>query len=72
MATMVDLISMAYKLESDKVIGGPGWLDWDRFDVAAKAPEATKQDELNQMLQNLLADRFKLVVHKDTRPMPEK
>jgi uncharacterized protein (TIGR03435 family) len=67
---MVDLISMAYGMESDKVLGGPNWLDWDRFDVAAKAPQGTKQDELNQMLQNLLADRFKLVVHKDSKPMP--
>jgi uncharacterized protein (TIGR03435 family) len=69
-ATMVDLISMAYRMESDKVLGGPNWLDWDRFDVAAKAPLSTKQDELNQMLQNLLADRFKLVIHKDSKQMP--
>jgi len=69
-ATMVDLISMAYSMGSDKVLGGPNWLDWDRFDVAAKAPPATKQDDLNQMLQNLLVDRFKLVVHKDTKAMP--
>jgi uncharacterized protein (TIGR03435 family) len=69
-ATMVDLISRAYGMKSDKVLGGPNWLDWDRFDVAAKVPQGTKQDELNQMLQNLLADRFKLVVHKDSKPMP--
>src|SRR5215467_15623765 len=69
-ATMVDLISMAYNMESNKVLGGPNWLDWDRFDVAAKAPQGTKQEELNQMLQNLLADRFKLVTHKDSKPMP--
>jgi uncharacterized protein (TIGR03435 family) len=69
-ATMVDLISMAYNMESNKVLGGPNWLDWDRFDVAAKAPPATKQDDLNIMLQNLLADRFKLVTHKDTKAMP--
>src|SRR6476646_432917 len=67
-ATMVDLISMAYGMESDKILGGPNWLDWDRFDVLAKAPLATTQENLNQMLQHLLADRFKLVVHKDTKP----
>lgn len=69
-ATMVDLISRAYGMESDKVLGGPNWLDWNRYDVAAKAPPATKPDELNRMLQNLLEDRFKLVVHKDAKPMP--
>jgi uncharacterized protein (TIGR03435 family) len=69
-ATMVDLISAAYGMESNKVVGGPGWLDWDRFDVIAKAPQATTQQNLGLMLQNLLADRFKLVVHKDTKQMP--
>ncbi|HTA42689.1 MAG TPA: TIGR03435 family protein [Bryobacteraceae bacterium] len=70
MATMVDLIGAAYGLESDKVLGGPRWLDWDRFDVLAKAPPGIKQETLGTMLQNLLADRFKLEVHKDTKPMP--
>jgi uncharacterized protein (TIGR03435 family) len=69
-ATMVDLIARAYGLESDKVLGGPGWLDWDRFDVIAKAPAATKQETLSAMLQNLLAQRFSLVVHKDIKSMP--
>ena len=69
-ATMVELISTAYDMEQDKILGGPSWLDWDRFDVLAKAPQATTQENLNRMLQNLLADRFKLVVHKDTKPMP--
>src|SRR5579872_629848 len=68
-ATLVDLISRAYNMESDKILGGPNWLDWDRFDVLAKAPPTT-QENLNLMLQNLLADRFKLVVHKDTKLMP--
>jgi uncharacterized protein (TIGR03435 family) len=69
-ATMVDLISTAYNLEPDKVLGGPSWLDWNRFDVLAEAPRTTTQAALSTMLQNLLADRFKLVVHKDTKPMP--
>ncbi len=69
-ATMVDLISFAYDMQSDKVLAGPNWLDWDRFDVAAKAPAATTHENLTSMLQKLLADRFQLVVHKDTKPMP--
>ena len=68
-ATMVDLISAAHNMEPNKILGGPNWLDWDRFDVLAKAPP-TSQENLNVMLQNLLADRFKLVVHKDTKLMP--
>ena len=69
-ATMVDLIAYAYGMESDKILGGPGWLDWDRFDVLAKAPAATTQQNLNAMVQSLLADRFQLAVHKDTKSMP--
>ena len=69
-ATMTDLISYAYELDQTYVIGGPSWLDWDRFDVLAKAPVGTTSPDLLKMLQNLLADRFKLVVHKDKKSMP--
>src|SRR5262245_29080952 len=69
-ATMVDLISTAYGIESAKVLGGPNWLDWDRFDVLAKAPQSATRNELDLMLQKLLADRFKLKVHMDTKLMP--
>src|SRR5580658_2260996 len=37
-ASMVDLIGTAYGVDADKVLGGPNWLDSDRFDVVAKAP----------------------------------
>src|SRR5579871_3068242 len=70
MATMTDLIGFAYDMEPDKILGGPRWLDWDRFDVSAKASPATKHEDLNAMLRNLLVERFQLVVHRDTKPMP--
>ena len=66
-ATMVDLIRTAYSIDADKVLGGPNWLEFDRFDVIAKADSKTSQDSLKLMLQALLADRFKLMVHKDTQ-----
>jgi uncharacterized protein (TIGR03435 family) len=69
-ATMVDLIGMAYRVESDKILGGPNWLHWDRFEIAAAAPPATSRDDLRLMLQKLLADRFHLVIRNDTRQMP--
>jgi uncharacterized protein (TIGR03435 family) len=69
-ATMVDLIRTAWSLDnSDKIQGGPNWLDLDRFDVIAKAPPSTTQEGAKLMLQALLADRFKLVVHTDSKPM---
>ncbi len=69
-ATMLDMISIAYGVEGDKILGGPNWLEVDRFDVSAKAPTSTPPETVNLMLQALLADRFKLVVHTDSKPMP--
>jgi len=69
-ATMVDLISTAYGIEADRVLGGPNWLEFDRFDVTALVPRNTPQATLKLMLQSLLADRFKLVVHNNTKPIP--
>ena len=69
-ATMMDLIRLAYEVEPHAVIGGPDWLEFDRFDIAAKAPASTSPPQTRLMLQSLLADRFKLVLHKDVRPVP--
>lgn len=69
-ASMVDLIARAYGVETDKVQGGPSWLDTDRFDIVAKAPANTSPDTVKLMLQALLADRFKLKVHMDSKLRP--
>src|ERR1019366_3688144 len=45
-ATMADLISTAYGLDSSNVQGGPSWLDWDRFEIVAKAPPTHSKDDL--------------------------
>ncbi|HET9399461.1 MAG TPA: TIGR03435 family protein [Candidatus Acidoferrales bacterium] len=69
-ATIIDLIAAAYGVDGDKVVGGPAWLEMVRFDVIAKAPSNTSPDVMKKMLQDLLADRFKLVIHSDVQPMP--
>jgi uncharacterized protein (TIGR03435 family) len=69
-ATMLNLITVAYQVENDRVIGGPPWLDTDRFDISAKAAPTTQQDTLRVMLQALLAERFTLVIRKEERPLP--
>src|SRR5262245_16825011 len=69
-ATMVDLIRTAYGVTADKVSGGPNWLETDRFDVIAKAPDGATAQTAKVMLQNLLADRFKLTIHNDNKPLP--
>ncbi len=69
-ATMADLVSTAYGVDQDKVLGGPTWLEMDRFDVVAKLPAGSTPDSQKLMLQSLLAERFKLVVHNDVKPLP--
>src|SRR5260221_5189060 len=54
-ATMLDLIRVAYAInDTDTILGGPNWLERDRFDVVAKAPEQTPPDTVRLMLQALL------------------
>jgi len=69
-ATMVDLIRLAYNVDADKVLGGPSWLEMNRYDVIAKLPPDSTPETQKLMLQPLLADRFKLVVHKETKALP--
>src|SRR5262245_6998083 len=68
-ATMVDLIRTAYSVDAEKVLGGPSWLELDRFTIVAKAPESTPLPTIKLMVRSLLADRFKLVFHEDTKTM---
>jgi uncharacterized protein (TIGR03435 family) len=69
-ATMIDLITAAYGLKPEEVLGGPSWLERDRFDIIAKAPPKTPPATLKLMLRALLAERFHLVLHNGTAPMP--
>src|SRR5262249_49388647 len=69
-ATMLDLVRTAYSVEPEKVVGGPNWLASDRFDVIAKAPAGTTKENARLMLRELLAERFGLTVHNDSRPLP--
>ena len=69
-ATMVDLIHAAYGVDPDRVYGGPSWLEFDRFDVRAIAPGGSNAASRKLMLQSLLADRFALTLHQDSKPMP--
>src|SRR5690349_4013682 len=61
------IITQAYRLSNYQLVGGPGWLDSERFDIVAKAPAGSAPDQTALMLRGLLADRFKLKVHGETR-----
>src|SRR4030095_10650393 len=61
------LIVQAYRVSNYQLVGGPGWMDSERFDIVAKAPSGSAPDQTMLMLRGLLADRFKLKVHGETR-----
>lgn len=67
--TLRDVIRNAYKVK-DRQISGPDWLTSERFNIAAKFPAGATKDDVPAMLQALLADRFKLACHKESKVMP--
>ena len=70
--TLFNVIRNAYGVQSNQILGGPDWIRAtnERFDITAKAPDGTKPDQLLLMTHRLLADRFGLRLHKETREVP--
>lgn len=77
--SLLFLITWAYDIHIDRLYSKPNWLDSVRYDVMANAPQDNRPaprrlpgqpTELQQMMQALLADRFKLVIHRETRQLP--
>src|SRR5580658_11215853 len=65
-AELRQIVGLAYAIQRVRVLGGPRWADSDQFDIVAKAGSAdATRDEIRSMLQTLLAERFKLVVHRE-------
>jgi uncharacterized protein (TIGR03435 family) len=64
-----DYIRWAFEVK-DYQISGPDWLGSERFDIVAKFPPHKGKNELGPRLQRLLAERFKLAVHRETREFP--
>jgi uncharacterized protein (TIGR03435 family) len=76
------LIEFAYNVDRSQISGAPGWFESEGYDVLAKPPESSEvkagtaqtgkdhQNEARQRLQALLADRFQLVIHRETKEMP--
>jgi uncharacterized protein (TIGR03435 family) len=68
-ATAKMLLQEAFNVKSYQISGGPSWLELNRFDVEAKAEVDGSEDQIRPMLQALLADRFKLLLHRETKEM---
>ena len=81
--TLKELIAIAYDLNFDtsqQISGGPGWVNSDKFDVVAKADEATlarlrtippeqQGAQRRSMIQQLLSDRFALRIHREPKEL---
>jgi uncharacterized protein (TIGR03435 family) len=65
---LTDLIARAYKVKPYQVTG-PEWMK-SRFDILAKMPDGATEEQVPEMLQTLLAERFKLKVHTDSKEFP--
>jgi uncharacterized protein (TIGR03435 family) len=68
--TLKFLVEMVYHVQDFQVSGGPPWLTSLRYDIEAKTDAPAKDSEVSVMLQQLLADRFQLVFHRETRALP--
>ena len=66
--TLKRCIVGAYGILSDRVLGGPDWIDADRFQITGRADHPADDKAMMAMLQTLLAERFKLVLHHESRP----
>ena len=67
--SLKDVLARAYNMKRFQV-NGPSWLDSERYDITAKVPDGVKPEEIPAMLQVLLAERFKMVTHKETKEQP--
>ncbi|MGC1872630.1 MAG: TIGR03435 family protein [Acidobacteriaceae bacterium] len=69
--TLLSLIEFAYDLQANQVVGAAGWMSTDKYDIVAKpdAPGAPSDKQWKGMLQKLLADRFQLKFHSQSKEM---
>ena len=72
--TLRMLLRSAYGVHDTQIVGGPNWVNTDRFDIAAQASDAMPptafRDQARLMLRPLLAERFKLELHHESREIP--
>ncbi len=70
MGSLQTFIKYAYGVEDVQISGGPAWLDRDMYEINAKAATQVRTEDLRLMLRSLLAERFQLLIHNETRQLP--
>jgi len=64
-----EYLAMAYGVKVNQIVG-PEWMASERFDIAAKLPAGAPREQIREMLQTLLEDRFRLKTHRDSKEFP--
>ncbi len=64
-----DYIRIAYRVKEYQV-SGPDWITGERFEIDAKLPDGATREQVPDMLQSLLADRFGLKLHRGSKEFP--
>ena len=70
--SLTDLISYAYEVHAKQIVGGPEWMDQDRYDIHATLGQKGEpsHEQLRVMVKKLLAEKFGLTFHADKEEMP--
>jgi uncharacterized protein (TIGR03435 family) len=68
--TLKSALARAFGLKFGNQISGPSWIITERYDIVAKAPHKASAEQMRRMLQALLVERFKLVLHHENRVLP--
>jgi len=68
--TLKFLLEWAYDIQPSQHSGGPSWIETDRYDVVAKAEGNATDNQMKQMMQTLLAERFQLKFHHESKNLP--
>jgi uncharacterized protein (TIGR03435 family) len=68
--TLTFLLEWAYGILPAQHSGGPSWMETDRYDIVAKAEGNATDPEMKLMLRTLLAERFQLKLHTETKEIP--
>ncbi|HXJ17338.1 MAG TPA: TIGR03435 family protein [Candidatus Polarisedimenticolia bacterium] len=68
-APLVELVKFAYDLDDSQISGGPDWITSQGYDVTAKI-DSVNEAQIRRAFQKVLADRFKLASHRETKELP--
>ena len=64
--SMKDIVGMAYQVKPNQIFG-PDWISSQRYNIAAKIPDGGSQNQVREMIQSLLGDRFQMKMHREKR-----